>query len=1018
MSEIESKAGLLAPLSSSATNLARILSTSVNQTKISFPVIESEVAPLLFQAFITIPYLSQVSFIGTDGSFFSYYSGEKQQPLAVYSNSSSPINQKNSTKYTWYTQPVSQNTGKPYGEAAITSPSITNASTKRFASLGTSWNDSQDLHFLNTASLDGRGTISLGFRVKPLLKFLSSFYGDSGSLYLATKDGIVLLEGTIPYTRMVIKSNSVSIQLMNSNGALVGQVGNVTCQQNDSTMEASNFNIRGTKYSLLCSPLEIVGVELVYILAIPYKRPQSFVHSFNNVLVAVLLIIAAISITIIYLLLLIAGGERTKMKLRAALIQQMEASQQAERKNMNKSHALARASHDVRASLAGMSGLIELCHELVDPRSELKANLVQMEACTKDLLGILNTILDTSKIESGKIQLEEEDFDVAQLLEDVADLFYSVAMKKGVDVVLDLCDGSVTNFSHVKGDRGKLKQILCNLVSNAVKFTSEGHVSIRAYARKPTFDDSILTNSKSTLLTWFSFLYSKEDKACDDYETKKSLQRDENCMEFIFEVDDTGKGIPKEKAKSVFEDYVQVKETADGQEGTGLGLNIVQALVRLMGGEIVIKDKEVGRRGTCFKFNTYLTLCKTNGITGNAREYDLESYGGYGSGGSDQSLEQTLLRHGPEMEGTLVVLFIQSEERRKVTKKSLGQLGFRVLAVKNYEQFSSSLKVVKKKLLRTWSSSSERSDLSSKSDCIRTPTPRSSTTQKTKTVSTLKYVMIVIDTDGGSFRELSKAVAEFRKGHCSISSRIVWLDKPGARNIHFQGLDTDKLPPNDLIIFKPFHGSRLYQIFPEYHAQIHKFSAPEENKITSSIPKLPSEPNATSAKTVITSSHDSSAKSIPKLQGGIKELGGPGNEKPLGGKKVLVAEDDIVLRKIACSVISKLGASVEICMNGKEALELVCLSLNNLRTQKTSDVLPYNYIFMDCQMPIMNGFEATRRIREEEKRHGIHIPIIALSAHTSDPEIKMMIEAGMDHHIPKPVNPTKLLQVIMDIHAR
>lgn len=69
-------------------------------------------------------------------------------------------------------------------------------------------------------------------------------------------------------------------------------------------------------------------------------------------------------------------------------------------------------------------------------------------------------------------------------------------------------------------------------------------------------------------------------------------------------------------------------------------------------------------------------------------------------------------------------------------------------------------------------------------------------------------------------------------------------------------------------------------------------------------------------------------------------------------------------------------------------------------------------------MPIMNGFEATRRIREEEEHHGIHKPIIALSAHTSDSEIRMMIQAGMDHHIPKPVNPTKLLQVIMDIHGR
>lgn len=69
-------------------------------------------------------------------------------------------------------------------------------------------------------------------------------------------------------------------------------------------------------------------------------------------------------------------------------------------------------------------------------------------------------------------------------------------------------------------------------------------------------------------------------------------------------------------------------------------------------------------------------------------------------------------------------------------------------------------------------------------------------------------------------------------------------------------------------------------------------------------------------------------------------------------------------------------------------------------------------------MPNMNGFEATRRIREEEEYYGVHIPIIAVSAHTNSPEIKMMIQAGMDSHLPKPLNPTNLLQVILDIHGR
>lgn len=195
------------------------------------------------------------------------------------------------------------------------------------------------------------------------------------------------------------------------------------------------------------------------------------------------------------------------------------------------------------------------------------------------VLGILNSILDTSKIEAEKMTLEEEEFEVAQLFEDVADLFHTVGMRKGVDVVLDLHDDSIVKSSRVKGDRVKLKQILSNLVSNAVKFTSQGHVAIRAYARKPISDALFLANANggSNPLKWLCRWFLKTEEA-PSHQTMNS-QHNENRMEFIVEVDDTGMGIPKEKAKSVFENYVQVKETAQGQEGTGLGLGIVQSLV-------------------------------------------------------------------------------------------------------------------------------------------------------------------------------------------------------------------------------------------------------------------------------------------------------------------------------------------------------------------------------------------------------------------------------------------------------
>lgn len=192
---------------------------------------------------------------------------------------------------------------------------------------------------------------------------------------------------------------------------------------------------------------------------------------------------------------------------------------------------------------------------------------------------LLNSILDTSKIEAGKMQLEEEEFDLAQLLEVMVDLYHPVAMRKGVDVVLDPSDGSVLKHSLVKGDRGKLKQILSNLLSNAVKFTDDGHISVRAWVQKPSFESSIQASDRHSWLTCLSCLFSEEDENDKADEAASEVRQNPGSAEFVFEVDDTGKGIPKEKRKSVFENYIQVKETAQGQGGTGLGLGIVQSLV-------------------------------------------------------------------------------------------------------------------------------------------------------------------------------------------------------------------------------------------------------------------------------------------------------------------------------------------------------------------------------------------------------------------------------------------------------
>ncbi|XP_074323316.1 histidine kinase CKI1-like [Apium graveolens] len=801
LSEVGVKADLLSPLHSSATSLARMLSSSVNETQLSISNIESEVAPLLFQAFSTIPYISQVSYIRRDGLLFSYYNGGNQQPVAVYTNTSLFSVDKDkelaTSNYnlTCYSQPVNRDTGKLYGVVTWHPPSILTAKTLQAAlqsadgnaSLGPSWIDIQDLLFLNTAVMDGRGAVSLGFETKGIVQSLSGSISNDGSLFLATKDMQVLNNAKIQNTRIVIDgNNSVAFELSNQSGGKVAGdvIGNLTCQENDGTLRPKTITTSATKYDAYCSQVEILGVEVVFVLAMPLEGPERSLHKHLSRSYQYLFgTIGLIFFSTVVFVFLIVGALQRLIQLRAALMKQMDATVQAERKGIKKSTNYANASHDVRASLAGITGLIEICLTQVARGSDLEGNIMHMKSCSDDLLGILNNILDRSKLEAGT--LEQEEFEVSKLIEDVADLFHAVGIKKGIDVVLDLSDGSVDKFDHVIGDRKKLRQILSNIVSNAVKFTSEGHVLIRAYARKPRCSSLRLDSTRKGPLSWLLCYQFLKKEALTKYGTTvDSIQKDETCMEFVFEVDDTGVGIQKDKQDIIFENYAQIKETSAGQEGTGLGLGIVQSLVRLMGGEIEIVDKEAGKKGTCFRFNTYLPVCEIDQRTSSGRDQyeDIESH----VGGRMSSCESYSVRNmqfiSSDTEGSQVVLFIRNEERRKVCKKFFKRQGIKVLVARNYEELSTTLKKIWHRRVLSLSRSSKRSDallqviavprnsstrskevpLSSLdgTDQEMPPSHRRSTTKGSVLPS---FILVVIDTDGGPFRELSRVVAAFRK---------------------------------------------------------------------------------------------------------------------------------------------------------------------------------------------------------------------------------------------------------------
>uniref|UniRef100_A0A2K1XUG4 histidine kinase n=1 Tax=Populus trichocarpa TaxID=3694 RepID=A0A2K1XUG4_POPTR len=1060
LSEIENIAKLLHPINSSAINLARVMTSSINGSILSSYDVENKVAPSLFQAFSVIPFISQISYIGLGGLFFSYYY-EGNQTFAMYSNSTAS----NERNFSWYRQPVDSDTGTVYGDAVKSLPFIkTNASwieqalnsSQGYASFESGWNDAQDPLFLNTVSLLRQGVLSLGFSAKALTSFLNNVELYGGSLYLATQSGKVLVGG-LPNTQTVIKENSVSLYMTKLNGDQIDHVGNVSCMPNNGKQEDSVLYLGEAKYRVSCSQVEIVGVQSVYALVFPYNGLASSVNrSIKISLILFIILIAAIFISIVSFVLLVVRAARREIHLCSALIKQMEATQQAERKSMNKSLAFATASHDIRAALAGITGLIEICYAEVRAGSELDTNLRQMDGCTKDLVGLLNSILDTSKIEAGKMQLEEEEFDLAKLLEDAVDLYHPVGMKKGVDVVLDPYDGSILKHSRVKGDRGKLKQVLCNLLSNAVKFTFEGQVSVRAWTQKPSLENKIIASNQNGLWRCFSCLFFKNKKEFNDVKQKQS------SMEFVFEVNDTGKGIPKEKQKSVFENFVQVKETALGQGGTGLGLGIVQSLVRLMGGEIGIVNKENGEKGTCFKFNVFLDICEIPSTDNKNAEVEIE--GDSMPNGELNYSELTIrtpspglvirtpsprlsiLSSSPKIEGSHVVLLIQNEERLRSSQKYIEGLGIKVSSVKQWEHLHSTLKRIKARQNVSPHSSSGKSDHFNSRSMKDVPLSsmdgidqKLSASRNSNLRGAPGFVLLVIDAGAGPFQELCRVVAEFKRDLHSSCCKVVWLDKQTSRSMNLRGFEQDLIDPRDDILLKPFHGSRLYQVIrllPEFgatnvlkdpgsssstHSQKTKLKVPStcENSFQQVDSQAEgSSKNEKNRKNPLLDDPDHSHVRSKSRQSPIERLlvrsseiqevcGNLSKGKSLSGLKFLVADDNEISRRVTRHILKGHGATVEVCENGEESFQLVRIVYGN-------------HVLISCiqQMPKMDGCEATRQIRKKEKFYGVHIPILAFSADNSGGEGKKMKEAGTDGRVNKKINTEQLEETIRDIQRK
>jgi signal transduction histidine kinase/CheY-like chemotaxis protein len=254
------------------------------------------------------------------------------------------------------------------------------------------------------------------------------------------------------------------------------------------------------------------------------------------------------------------------LELAVAEAQRRQAA--AEAANRAKSEFLANMSHDIRTPMNGILGMIELALDTA-LSAEQREYLQIAKASADSLLALLNDILDFSKIEAGKLDLDRFDF---QLRDGVADALKPLALRahqKGLELAFDVA-AEVPDV--LTGDWNRLRQVLVNLATNAVKFTEQGEVVVRV-AR--------------------------------DSETRRQGDKEDELVSLAFEVQDTGIGIPPEKQSQIFEPYRQAdSSTARSYGGTGLGLTISSRLVQMMGGRLWV-ESAVGQ-GSTFHFTVRL----------------------------------------------------------------------------------------------------------------------------------------------------------------------------------------------------------------------------------------------------------------------------------------------------------------------------------------------------------------------------------------------------------------------------